>query len=143
MTRTFNRQKLVARQEVVAPPEQRACNDHGFELPGRLFAATAVLFFGFVSVLSFSFMGPTMVVPYAICVAFIAAFFAVPAIFVRTGPAEMRTRALDWQAFREKGIATATGHTGAGEAATLVLLLPALIFCWAIAVVVIAALVGV
>ena len=41
----------------------------------------------------------------------------------------------------EHGINTATGHAGGAEAAVLVLLLPALIFCWGVAAVLIAALV--
>jgi len=131
---------LAAREEIVAPPAARACNDHSFELPSGLYVATAMLLFGFVSVLSLSFMGPTMVIPYAICIAFIAAFFAVPAIFVRTGSAEAQTKPLSWSEYRRKGIATATGHTPAGEATTLVLLLPFLIMCWAVAVSTIAAL---
>jgi hypothetical protein len=40
-----------------------------------------------------------------------------------------------------KGIQTATGHSSGGEAVVLVLILPALIFCWAVAVVTIVALV--
>lgn len=139
MTRELDRQQLTARNEIVAAPAPRACTDQSFELPGGLYAATALLFFGFVSVLSLAFMGPTMVIPYAICIAFIAAFFAVPAIFVRAGPEEARARALGWAEFRENGIATATGRTPALEAATLVLLLPALIFCWGVAVATIAA----
>ena len=141
MTARYTSQALVARDEIVAPPSPRACEDHSFEMPTGIYVAMGILFLGFVSVLSFAFMGPTMVVPYAICVAFIAAFFAVPAIFVNTGPEEARTKALDWHTFREKGIATATGRTGAVEATTLALLLPFLILFWAVAVVTIAALV--
>lgn len=141
MTARFNSEILFARDEVVAAPAARACTDLNWELPTGLYLATAVLFLGFVSVLSLGFMGPTMVVPYAVFVVFIAAFFTVPALFVKTSRGRGDTRALDWQLFREKGIATATGRTGAGEAATLVLLLPFLILCWAVAIVTIAALV--
>ena len=140
MTARYNSQLLVAREEIVAPPAPRACDDRTFELPAGLFAAMAILFLGFVSVLSLAFMGPTLVVPYGVFVAFIAAFFAVPAIFTRTGPNELRSKALDWYQFRNKGIATATGHSSAGEATILVLLLPFLILVWAIAIATIAAL---
>ena len=139
MTVRYDHDILVAREEIVAAPAQRACDDRTFEMPGGIYVAMGLLFLGFVSILSLAFMGPTMVVPYGICVVFIAAFFAVPAIFVRTGPDELRSAALDWSRFRENGIATDTGRTSAGEAATLALLLPFLILCWAVAVVTIAA----
>jgi len=143
MSRRIAHHKLAASAEIVAAPAARGCDDHSFELPTGLYVATAILFFGFVSVLSLGFMGPTMVVPYAICIAFISAFFAVPAIFVRTGSDEGRNTALSWSQFRERGIDTATGRTPAGEAATLVLLLPALILAWAVAIATIAAIVGI
>jgi hypothetical protein len=38
-----------------------------------------------------------------------------------------------------KGVETATGHSSGGEAMVLVLILPALIFCWAVAIVTIVA----
>jgi hypothetical protein len=52
-----------------------------------------------------------------------------------------RDRALDMAHFRAVGIETATGATPAGEATTLVLLLPACILFWGIAPTTIAALV--
>jgi len=141
MTARYNSEILIARDEIVAPPAARACDDRTFEMPAGIYVAMGLFFLGFVSVLSFAFMGPGLVVPYAICVAFIAAFFAVPAIFVRTGPEELRSKALDWYRFREQGIATATGRTGAAEATVLALLLPFLILCWGVAIVLIFALV--
>lgn len=139
MTARYNHHLLVAREEIVEAPARRACDDRSFEMPTGIYAAMALMFAGFVSVLSFGFMGPTMVIPFAICIVLISAFFGIPAIFVRTGPDELRSSALDWHRFREDGIATATGRTPAGEAATLALLLPFLILCWAVAVVLIAA----
>ena len=141
MTCLFDHAELLVRQEIVAPPSLRACTDHGFELPTGIYIAMAALFLGFVGVLSLAFSNSEMAVPFGVFVAFIAAFFAVPAIFVRTTPAEGRTPALGWSRFIEEGIATDTGHAGGREAAVLVLLLPVLIFAWAIAVAVIAALV--
>lgn len=141
MTARYTSQVLVAREEIVAPPSPRACEDRSFEMPTGIYVAMGLLFLGFVSVLSFAFMGPTMVVPYAVFVVFIAAFFVVPGLWPAMKPEESRTKALDWSSFREQGIATATGRTGAVEATTLALLLPFLILCWSIAVVTIAALV--
>ena len=140
MTTRLKPEVLIARDEIVAAPAQRACDDQTFELPGGLYAAMACLFAGFVAVLALAFHGE-MAVSYGVIFAFLAAFFAIPAIFPRMKPAGERTKALSWTMFRDKGIQTATGHASAAEATILVLLLPFLIFCFGIAVATIAALV--
>lgn|SRR5574338_842386 len=141
MTTRQRPEVLVARDEIVAPPPQRACDDQTFELPGGIYAAMAAMFAGFVAVLGLAFRGGHMAVAYGVIFAFLAAFFAIPAIFPRSKPVETRTRALSWARFHYKGISTATGRTRATEATVLVLLLPFLILCFAIAIASIAALV--
>jgi len=141
MVARITKTELAAQADIVAAPEQRACTDRSFELPPALHIATALMFIGFVSVLSFAFRNPELAVPWGVFVAFIAAFFIVPGLWTRMKPAESRTKALTWTRFAEQGIDTATGRTSALEATTLVLLLPFLILCWAIAVATIAALV--
>ncbi len=128
---------LAARADIVASTAPRACEDHSFEIPTGIYVAMALCFAGAIAVLAFAFRSE-MAVSYGIVFAFLAAFFAIPAIFVRSARG---SKPLDWSVFREKGIMTATGRTGGGEAAMLVLLLPFLILCWAIAVATIAALV--
>jgi hypothetical protein len=140
MTARYNSQILVARDEIVAPPAPRACEDHSFEMPTGVYVAMALFFAGAIAVLATAFTSG-MAVSYAIVFAFLIAFFGIPAIFVRTAPGDEGSKALGWSIFRESGIATATGRTSGGEAAMLVLLLPFLILCWAIAIVTIAALV--
>ena len=125
---------LVARNEISAAPAARACNDRSFGLP-------PVLHLGFVSVLCLTFATPGLAVPYAVFVFFIAAFFTVPALWARMDPADSRSHALSWAQFVDHGVDTLNGRVGAGEAATLVLLLPVLIFGFALAVATIAALV--
>jgi hypothetical protein len=137
----LNRVSLAYRDEIVAPPIQRACEDRTFELPVALHIATALLFLGFVSVLSLAFRAPEMAVPFGIFVVFIAAFFSVPALWVRMRPDENMSRSLRWRDFARNGISTQAGRAGGREAAVLVLLLPFLILCWSIAVAIIAALV--
>ena len=132
MTTRQNPKVLSARNEIVAVPMQRSCDDQSFELPGGIYAAMAFMFAGFVAVLGLAFRGGHMPVAYGVIFAFLTAFFAIPAIF-------QRKRALSWAMFRYKGIKTATGHTSAGEATILVLLLPFLILCFAIAIATIAA----
>lgn len=130
--------QLIARDEIVAAP-QTAWQDYNFELPPALHFATAALFLGFVGVLSLAFADPEMAAPFGAFIAFIAAFFTVPAIFVRTA-SKGSTKALRWSEFVERGIATEHGRCGGREAAVLVLILPVLIFCWALAIAIIAAL---
>lgn len=131
---------LLAREEIVAPPVARACQEQSFELPTGLYVASGLLFLGFVSVLSLAFANPGMAVPFGIIVAFLAAFFAVPAIFVRVGGRQRNgASSLRWSDFTESGVATEHGRCSGRDATILVLLLPALIFCFGLAVTAIAA----
>lgn len=138
MTRHIEHARLLARDEIVSNPVPRSCEDHGFELPPVIFRAMAALFFGFLAVLTVGLAEPHLVVPMGVNFVFLTAFFAVPAIFV--GAAPNGSPALRWSEFMRKGIETATGHSTGGEAVTLILILPALIFCFAIAIVTIVAL---
>ena len=140
MTTRVKPEILVARDELVAAPLERASTDQSFELPKGLYIAMAALFAGFIGVLSLSFRGGHMAVAYGVIFAFIAAFFAVPTLFPAMAPE--RKRSLSWAMFRYKGIQTATGRSTAGEATVLVLLLPFLIFCFGMAVAAIAMIVS-
>jgi hypothetical protein len=100
----------------------------------------AALFAGFVGVLSLSFRGGHMAVVYGVIFAFIAVFFAIPALFPAMAPD--RKKALSWAMFRMRGIQIATGRSSAGEVTVLVLLLPFLIFCFGMAVAAIAMIVS-
>jgi hypothetical protein len=140
MTTRLTHDLLTARNEIVAAPSPRACDDRSFELPARLYGATALMFTGFVLVLGFAFRHPQLAVPFGVIIAFLSAFFIVPSLWPRLKPVESRTPALGWSEFMENGINTATGRTSGAEATVLVLLLPFLILCFAIAVATIAAL---
>jgi hypothetical protein len=131
--------QLKAEARLVAAPAERSCTDHSFELPGGLYAAMATLLFGFLAVLAIGLPTPGLVVPMAINFIFLTAFFAVPAIFVRVSRDPVR--ASSWAAFLDRGIDTATGRCSGRDAAVLMLVLPAFIFAWAVAIVTIAALV--
>jgi hypothetical protein len=138
MSRRQTRDQLLVRDEIVAAPVKRACEDQTFELPTAIYVAMAAMLTGFVAVLSFAFRGGHMGVAYGVIFAFIAAFFAVPALFPGQGPAETRRNAKSLFDFGDRGIATATGRVGAREATVLVLLLPFLILCFGIAIATIA-----
>ncbi len=130
---------LIAREEIVAPPAAKACTDHSFELPTALYIVTGALFLGFVSVLSLTFANPEMAVPFGIIAAFLIAFFAVPAIFVRAAPTDTGSHSLRWSQFIENGVSIERGRCSGRDAAVLVLLLPTLIFCFGLAIAIIVA----
>ena len=94
MTRRIQHKQLLADARIVAAPElaARACTDRSFELPPVLHVATALLFVGFVSVLSLAFANPEMAVPYGVFIAFIAGFFIVPGLWTSSGAVAHRAR---------------------------------------------------
>lgn len=132
MTNRLKSEALIRSDEIVEAPVARACDDQSFELPSGVYVAMAALFAGFIGVLSLALRGGQLALVYAVIFAFIAAFFAVPAIFPAMAPS--RKKALSWADFKSRGIETATGRSSAREATILVLLLPALIFCFGIAI---------
>ena len=141
MSRRQTREQLLVRDEIVAAPEKRACHDQTFEIPTAIYVAMVSMFAGFIAVLSFAFRGGHMAVVYGVVFAFIAAFFAVPALFPGQAPEQSRAKALSLFDFGHRGIATATGRASAGEATALILVLPFLILCFGIAIATIASLV--
>ena len=114
--------------------------DRNFELPTGLYVAMAGLLFAAAGVMALGFAAPMMVVPTAIIAVFIAMFFAVPAMWVRMKP-DHAQHATRWERFRREGIMTPYGRSSAGAATVQVLILPALILFWGVAVVTIAAVV--
>ena len=136
--RHVDQSQLLAAEEVVESPNGRACQDQSFELPTGVYVAMALMFAGFVAVLSFAFRGG-MAVSYGVIFAFLAAFFAIPAMFPRMARQDC-SQPLQWNQFLSCGIDTATGWSSAASATVLVLVLPFLILCFAIAIAMIAAL---
>ena len=137
--RHIEQARLLARDEVVESPARRACDDQSFELPTGIYIAMAAMFAGFVVVLSLAF-NDHMLVSFGVIFAFLAAFFFIPSLFPRMAR-DSQTKALKWHQFVSRGIDTATGRTSAISATVLVLALPFLILCFAIAIASIAALV--
>jgi hypothetical protein len=120
-------------------PRHQVEIDRNFELPTAFYAVTAALYFGFVAVMGAGFAAPGTVIPVAIAVVFIVAFFAVPTAWTRMK--DNPGKPLSGAAFKTAGIMTHTGRLAPRDAAIQVLILPVLIVFWAIAAVVIAALV--
>ena len=140
MSRHISHDVLIGRKEVVAAPAARACEDHNFGLPPAIHLLTGAFFLGFVSVLCLALANASLAVPFGVFAAFIIAFFVVPAVFVKASP-HKGGKALGWTDFLERGIDTEHGRCGGKEATVLVLMLPAFIFLWAIAIATIVALV--
>lgn len=135
--------QLIAEKAIVheAPVLRRPHQvDRSFELPTGLYAATVGLFLAYLALMGTGFAHPEMILPMAIFVVFIVAGFGVPALWVTMKPESGQT-AMSWSRFRRQGIMTQAGHSTAGAATVQVLILPALIFVWGLAVVTIAALV--
>lgn len=82
--RHLDKARLLAGDEVVESPVQRACSDQTFELPTGIYAAMAIMFVGFVAVLSLSFSSH-MAVSFGVISAFLAMFFGVPSLFPHMG----------------------------------------------------------
>lgn len=133
-------QAIVHEESELRVPTPRIVRgvDRNFELPNRLYAAMAVLFFAAAGVMTFGFSAPGMVVPTGIIAIFIAMFFAVPTLWPRMKP-ENPQRATSWARFRQFGIMTPYGRMTAAAATVQVLILPVLILVWAVAFVAVAA----
>lgn len=130
--------QLAAANELVAPPQPRACTDRDFNLPTALHAGFFGLMLAYLGVMWVGFGNPGLAIPMVICVLFTAAFYAVPMLWsTMAGPNATRSMTLD-TLFGE-GVDTLTGRTSAAAAAAQVLVLPVLILLWGVAVVAIAA----
>ena len=140
MSRHLTREAIAQYAEIRPQLLEPVVVDRSFELPKALYIATAALYLGFIGVMAVGFSTPGLIIPLAICAIFFGMFFAVPAMWVRMKP-ESAVKDLGWDRFRRQGVATMTGRLSAGEAAAQMLVLPMLIFLWAVACVTIAALV--
>ena len=131
-------QLVAAPANVQAPAAPRACTDRGFELPTALYVATIGSYLAFLAIMAIGFQSRDMLLPMVIFVVYLAMLFGVPAIWARMQP-ETATAPLSLGAFWKHGVHTCTGHNHATAAAVQVLLLPAMVLLWGVAVVIIAA----
>jgi hypothetical protein len=114
--------------------------DRRFELPTALYGATAALYLGFILMLGVTFANPELNILVPIFALVVFAGFGIPAIWATMKP-EKDQRATAWSRFKAEGVMTLTGRTSASAATVQVLILPALIFAWGVAIVAITALV--
>ena len=114
---------LLARNEVVGSPEQRACTDRTFGLPSGLHATYYGLFLAYLGVMGLGFAHPEMILPMAIFVIFTVGFYVVPMMWAVMKP-DNGSKAMTMDELLGRGIATYTGHSSGGAAIAQVLVLP-------------------
>lgn len=107
-----------------------------FDLHPLLFAGTIGCYFAFLGIMAASFMNANLAIPFVIFVAYIVMAFATPAMWARIAPRQ-GGRLQEWADFLREGIETGSGHLGGGAAVAQVMVLPALIVGWALAIAVI------
>ena len=140
MSKHFTRE-LVAEQAIILDSPQVTHEvDRSFELPKGLYVATVAFYLGFLAVMAAGLSTPGLIIPMAIFTLFIVAGFGLPALWTRITP-DHKGRNMSWARLASQGIATHTGRVSARDAAVQVLILPALVFCWGVTTVIIAALV--
>ena len=138
MSRHLTRELVAEAAEVRAELLQPVTVDRSFELPKALYVATAGLYLGFLAVMAIGLSSPGLIIPLTICAVFIVMATGVPAIWARMKPSNP-VSSMAWDRFRRQGIMTQTGRLSSGEAAAQMLVLPVLVFVWAIVCVTIAA----
>ena len=140
MSKHFTRE-LVAEQAIILDSPQVTHEvDRSFELPKGLYVATVAFYLGFLAVMAAGLSTPGLIIPMAIFTLFIVAGFGLPALWTWITP-DHKGRNMSWARLASQGIATHTGRVSARDAAVQVLILPALVFCWGVTTVIIAALV--
>ncbi|MFN2259180.1 MAG: hypothetical protein ABR601_05005 [Parasphingopyxis sp.] len=116
---------------LVAPPALRPNRaPRAWDLHPAVHLMVAAAFFAFVGILGAATMDQGLVVPFAIFIAFLASFFAVPWIFARVAQQGEQAPFQSWQEFLREGIDTASGHLDGREILIQVLTFPALLVMW-------------
>lgn len=140
MSKHFTREIVAEQAAIVEAPQSRHEVDRTFELPKGLYAATVALYLGFLAVMAIGLSTPGLAIPMVIFTLFVIAGFGVPALWTRLSP-PTASKPMSFARLRRDGIQTLTGRLGAKDAAVQMLILPAIIFCWGVATVTIAAVV--
>lgn len=108
-----------------------------FELPGGIFGAMAAAYLSFIAAMGAAFGGGEMMpLLLGICLVYLAMYLGVPFVMasVDTGTA---SRLLAWGQLRQRGLMTAGGHMSAGSVLAQVLIVPACVAFFGMAVLVI------
>lgn len=134
MSEHFTREIVAEQATIHVEPRHPVLVDRCFEMPKALYGATVALYLGFLAVLGVGLQSPGLLVPMAICTIIIVAGFGVPTIWTRL--AQGGSQPLEFQQLMGQGIATHTGRLAGRDAVIQMMILPVLIFVWAMIMVV-------
>ncbi len=140
MSKLLVRELVAEQARIVELPRPVHVVDRSFELPRGLYVATVAFYLGFLAVLAAGLSTPGLLIPMVIFTLIVVVGFGLPALWTHLAP-ESGQKPLGWSMLKSRGIATYTGRVTARDAAVQVLILPALVFCWGVAAVTVAALV--
>lgn len=132
--------QLAGRTPVSAAPRLSNRAERTFGLHPALFVATIGAYFAFLAIMAAAFMNPNLLIPFAICIAYLVMYCGVPGMWARVVGRPVG-RFQSWAEFRSEGMDILTGHIGSGGAIAQVLALPVLVVGFAGAIALIAALV--
>jgi len=133
MNAPLNRQSFEdARILDAAPSPERV-----FDLHPALHAAVFGGFFAYLAIMWATFATGELILPFAIFVIFLAAAWIVPACWARV--AGTPGRKASWSEFMRDGFVCETGRVSAGAAMGQVLIMPAMLILWGLAIAVIKA----
>ena len=111
-----------------------------FDLHPALFAMTFGAYMAYVGILALTFAeaDADIAIPFVIFAIFVIAGFGTPALWARIAPPP-QGEAPTWVSFMREGFECLTGHVSAKGAMVQVLIMPALLLVWALAIAVIVA----
>lgn len=138
MSKYYSRSELQALANVPDIEARPNRAERTFGLHPALFVATIGAYVAFIGVMASTFTSPELILPFAICIVYIAMAFGTPALWGRVAGRPIG-RYQTWAEFRDEGMEIETGHIGSGAAIAQVLVLPILIVGWAVAMAVIVA----
>lgn len=136
MTAQYHAAHFETRHQV-APIGHNRRAPHVFDLHPVLHIAVFGGFAVYLAIMWSAFADPGLAIPFVIFGVFLAAFFIVPALRARMAP-DAGPRAL-WADFRREGMPTGSGHLTANAVMAQVLIMPAVMILWGLAIAVIRA----
>lgn len=122
---------------VVEPPRRTIPGPRSFDLPAPIFAAMGMAYVTFLAAMAAAFGGGDgMPLLLTICVVYLAMYLGTPALLGRVD-AGLPARRLGWRELRRRGLDTIGGRMGAGAVVGQVLIVPACVAFFGLAVLVI------
>ncbi len=111
-----------------------------FDLHPALFALSCGAYLAYIGIMALAFgeANADLAIPLVIFALFIVAGFGTPALFARIAPPPAGEPPR-WATFMHDGFECLTGHVSARGAMVQILIMPALILVWGIAIAIIAA----